>query len=90
VNFDGGPFLSTDLILFANLKARQFKNIIMTIVVIFYVLIYIEISKKSGILAIVDNALLDCPPSGQPQEGTEPTRWTKKTFIWILLRSQPS
>ncbi len=30
------------------------------IVVIFYVLIYMEISEKSGILAIVDNA----PPLG--------------------------
>ncbi len=56
VNFDGGPFLSTDLIFFASLKARYLSNVINTIGVIFYVLIYIEISKKIGILAIVDNA----------------------------------
>jgi hypothetical protein len=35
------------------------------IVVIFYMLIYIEISKKSGILAIVD----DVPPSWIIREG---------------------
>jgi hypothetical protein len=52
-------------------------------VAIFYVLINIEISKESSIFAIVDDALLDRIPSGQPQEGMEPTRWTKNNFIFL-------